>query len=147
MEETTTIHAFRLKPGQDLKIVLQDFVNAQHIEAGWIITCVGSLTQSNLRFANQQAGQKGNGFFEIICLSGTLSMHGCHLHMAIADSNGSLIGGHLLDGCIVYTTAEIVIGASKDLVFTRENDLSTEWNELQIRRKNSDESSEQASKI
>ena len=129
------LHVFRLKPGQDLKIAVQEFVNTHHIEAGWIITCVGSLTQYNLRFANQQAGHTGKGFFEIICLSGTVSTNGCHLHMAISDSNGSLIGGHLLDGCTIYTTAEIVMGTSQDIIFTRENDGSTEWNELQIRNK------------
>jgi len=51
-------HAFRLKPGQDLKKEIEAFVQANHIEAGWIMTGVGSLTQAHLRFANQPAGTK-----------------------------------------------------------------------------------------
>lgn len=50
------MHTFRLKPGQDLKKEIEAFVQSNHIKAGWIITCVGSLTQVNLRFANQTAG-------------------------------------------------------------------------------------------
>jgi len=34
----------------------------------------------------------------------------------------------------VYTTAEIVIGESSNLLFTREKDGSTPWEELQIQK-------------
>src|SRR5258706_6287807 len=81
MENTAQkIHALRLKPGQDLKKELTEFVKRENIEAGWIITCVGSLTQTNLRFANQPEGIKSNGHFEIVSLVGTLSVNGSHLH-------------------------------------------------------------------
>ncbi len=129
------IHALRLKPGQDLKQSIQDFVQTHHIQAGWVITCVGSLTQYNIRFANADSGVVGKGHFEIINLSGTLSVNGSHLHIGIADSTGKSIGGHLLDGCKVYTTAELIIGESKQLVFTRAEDGSTPWKELQIKQK------------
>jgi predicted DNA-binding protein with PD1-like motif len=135
MQEKTTIHAFRLKPGQDLKSALQQFVNYLNIPAGWVISCVGSLTEYNLRFANRRKGHAEKGFFEIISLCGTLSIHGCHLHMAIGDGNGRVIGGHLLEGCTIYTTAEIIIEESQYLIFTREKDGSTEWNELQIKNR------------
>ncbi len=135
MEEKVNIHAIRLKPGQDLKMALQEFVNCNNIQAGWIISCAGSLTHYNLRFANQRSGNAGNGFFEIISLSGTLSTQGCHLHIAFSDNNGVLTGGHLLDGCTIYTTAEIIIGESHDLIFARENDGTTGCPELQIRKK------------
>ena len=133
MEEKSIIHVLRLKPGQDLKLQLQEFVNHKNIQAGWIISCVGSLTGYHLRFANQENGSYKKGFFEIISLSGTLSLHGSHLHVAVSDSNGAVTGGHLLDECMVYTTAEIIIGESHHLIFSRENDGTTEWRELQIR--------------
>ena len=127
-----TIHAIRLKPGQDLKISLDQFVRDRSIRAGWIVACVGSLTQYNLRFANQQAGQIRKDFFEIIGLSGTLGVGGGHFHIAVSSSDGTVTGGHLLEGCIVYTTAEIVIEETTDLVFTREMDDTTGWKEIQI---------------
>lgn len=131
----TAIHVIRLKPGQDLLKEIDHFVRTNKVEAGWIVTCVGSLTQTNLRFANQPNGTIANGHFEIVSLTGTISIHGSHLHLSASDSMGRTSGGHLLDQNLVYTTAEIVIGESKDLVFSREKDGSTEWKELQIRKK------------
>jgi predicted DNA-binding protein with PD1-like motif len=128
-------HAFRLKPGQDLLNGINEFVRSRNIEAGYILTCAGSLTQFNLRFANQPEGSAGNGHFEIVNLSGTVSINGSHMHMSISDSTGKTIGGHLLKDNIIFTTAEIVIGENKNLVFTREKDGSTPWEELQIRIK------------
>lgn len=129
------IHAFRLKPGQDLKKEIDAFVQKEKIEAGWIMTCVGSLTQWNIRFANQPKGAKDTAHFEIVSLVGTVSINGSHLHLSISDSTGKTIGGHLLDENIVYTTAEIVIGEGKQLIFTREKDGSTPWEELQVEKK------------
>jgi predicted DNA-binding protein with PD1-like motif len=128
------MYAFRLKPGQDLKQSIDSFVKNKKIEAGWINTCVGSLTQYNIRFANQEKGYSDKGHFEIVSLVGTLSVHGSHIHVSISDSTGKTIGGHLLDGCKIYTTAEIVIGESKDFVFAREKDGSTPWEELQVKK-------------
>ncbi len=133
--EDLKIHAFRLKPGQDLKTAIEIYAETEKIEAGWIITCVGSLTQTHLRFANQPVGSKANGHFEIVSLVGTVSTNGCHLHLSVSDSLGRTTGGHLLPENLVYTTAEIVIGESKQLVFTREKDGTTEWEELQVKKK------------
>lgn len=49
-------HACRLKPGQDLKQSIDSIVKKEGIEAGWIATCVGSLTDYQIRFANQEKG-------------------------------------------------------------------------------------------
>lgn len=127
--------AFRLKPGEDLKTGIDKVVKENNIQAGWIKTCVGSLTDYNIRFANQENGSTGTGHFEIVSLVGTLSVNGSHIHISISDSTGKTIGGHLLEGCKVYTTAEILLGESKDLIFTREKDGSTPWEELQIKKK------------
>ena len=134
-QDNIKTHAFRLKPGQDLKKEIEAYVQKEHIEAGWMMTCVGSLTQTNIRFANQPAGVKANGHFEIVSLVGTLSTNGCHLHLSVSDRLGVTTGGHLLEENIVYTTAEIVIGESKRHVFARENDGLTPWKELQVREK------------
>lgn len=127
------IYAVRLKPGQDLKKEIQRLVMDKNIKAGWINTCVGSLKNYNIRFANQPATNAGSGHFEIVSLTGTVSINGSHLHLSISDSTGKTIGGHLADGNIIYTTAEIVLSASDDLEFTREKDGTTEWEELQIK--------------
>ncbi len=127
-----TTYAFRLKPGQDLKQELEKIVAEKQIKAGWISTCVGSLTNYNIRFANQPQGSSGSGHFEMVSLVGTLSVSGSHIHISISDSTGKTIGGHLMDGCKIYTTAEIVIQASDAFEFKREKDGSTPWEELKV---------------
>ncbi len=127
-------HAFRLKPGQDLRKSIEDYVKENNIQAGWVVTCVGSLTNYNIRFANEKDGSTGTGHFEIVSLTGTVSTNGSHIHISVSDSSGRTIGGHLLQGNIVYTTAEIVLQSSSSLIFKREKDGSTPWEELQVKR-------------
>jgi uncharacterized protein len=132
--QNISVHTFRLKPGQDLRKEIEAHVKENNITAGWITTCVGSLTNYNIRFANQQNGNTGSGHFEIVSLTGTVSTNGSHMHISISDSTGNTIGGHLLQGNIVYTTAEIVIQSSPNLIFKREKDGSTPWEELQVEK-------------
>jgi predicted DNA-binding protein with PD1-like motif len=129
------VYVFRLKPGEDLRKSIEAIIKEKNIVAGWINTCVGSLTDYTIRFANQQEGTHGSGHFEIVSLTGTVSVNGSHLHISISDSTGKTIGGHLLEGCKIYTTAEIVIGTTRAYVFTRVKDGTTEWEELQVKEK------------
>lgn len=124
--------ALRLSPQQDLKAELEDYMQQQNLEAACILTCVGSLTQATLRHANQLSATVYSGHFEIVSLAGLMSKHGAHYHMAIADSRGQTIGGHLMKGCLIYTTAEIVIGVLPQLSFRREPDEATGFRELFI---------------
>jgi len=63
---------------------------------------------------------------------GTLSQHGCHLHIAISDRQGRVSGGHLMDGSHIYTTAEVLLGIIPDMIFKRAHDASTGYRELEI---------------
>ena len=126
------IYALRLHPGDDLKIKLADFVKEKKIQAGYIITCVGSLNKATLRLANKNETQTWKEHFEITSLTGTLSPDGNHLHISLANKEGATIGGHLMDGSIIFTTAEIIIGEAPDLSFKREFDSVTTLKELKI---------------
>ena len=44
--------------------------------------------------------------FEIVSLAGTVSRHGAHLHMSLADYQGNVVGGHVMEGCEVFTTGD-----------------------------------------
>jgi uncharacterized protein len=134
-KETYRFHPLRLRPGADLKGEIEAYVKREQIEAGWISTCVGSLTVLQVRYANLPAADTLQVHLEIVSLTGTVSVNGSHLHISVSDSTGKTIGGHLMDGSKVYTTAEIVIGESLRHRFTREEDGSTPWKELQIRKK------------
>ena len=125
-------YALRLRPGDDLRQQLTAFVQQHHIRAGAMVTAVGSLTVAHLRLANQEKGTEYRGHFEIVSLVGTLSTNGSHLHLAVADSTGRTLGGHLLDGCRVYTTVEIVLSELPELEFRRETDAAFGYQELTV---------------
>ncbi|MBD2003170.1 MULTISPECIES: PPC domain-containing DNA-binding protein [Cyanophyceae] len=126
------IFAVRLKPNQDLRKSLKEFTVQQEIKAGFILTAIGSLKLATIRFANQNDSTVLNDKFEILSLNGTLATTGIHLHIAISDKQGKTIGGHLDNGCIIYTTAEIVIGESENFTFLRTLDEQTGYQELEI---------------
>ena len=58
-----------------------------------------------------------------------------HLHLAVADQQGRTIGGHLAEGCTVRTTAEVVVAADDRLLFAREHDPATGYDELVVRER------------
>ena len=114
------IHTFRLKPQQDLFDSIEVFVKQNNIEAGCILSSVGSLTHATLRLANREYYNEYEGHFEIVSMTGTVSIHGSHIHVAISDGDGVTIGGHLVSGCKIYPTAEIVLLEMDDVVYKRE---------------------------
>ncbi|MGD1715058.1 PPC domain-containing DNA-binding protein [Dapis sp. BLCC M172] len=126
------IYPFRLKPNLDLKQSLKDWAIDNQIECGFILTAIGSLKQAAIRFANQEKSNILYDKFEIISLNGTVACSGVHLHILISNGEGKTIGGHLDYGCIIYTTAEIVIGTTKAWRFARNLDPETSYNELEI---------------
>ena len=124
--------AIRLLPGQDLKVELLAFSKRQGLQAACILTCVGSLTKTALRMAGRDFIRTWEEKMEILSLSGTLSAEGVHLHLGIANGEGQAFGGHLVEGCLVYTTAEIVLGELEDVKFLRVVDPATGYKELEI---------------
>ena len=122
----------RLTPGQDLRRALEAWMGEQEEQGGCVISAVGSLSVAQLRLAGAVEASAINGELEILSLSGTLSPDGAHLHIAIADGSGAVIGGHLCAGSLVRTTAELVIGLLPEWRFSRELDPATGYPELRI---------------
>ena len=98
------------------------------------MTCVGSLQKVNIRLAEATDYLIKEEHYEITSLVGCLSCNDrLHIHITIADKNGNCFGGHLSsEGNIVFTTAEIVLGELPQLVFTKEKDETSGWDELKI---------------
>jgi hypothetical protein len=130
-----TVRAFRLGPGADLKKELSRIVRENDLRASVVLTCVGSLTRTVIRLADQPGPTTFDGKREIVSLVGTLGLAGEHLHIAVSDSTGRTIGGHLMEGSLVYTTAEIAVGELTELAFAREADPKTTYQELAIRKR------------
>ena len=125
-------YTFRLSPGQDLFDSIQAFVMKKDVQAGCILSGVGSLRHATLRLADREYNSEYEGPFEIVSITGTVSVHGSHLHIAISDGDGRTIGGHFESGCKIYTTAEIVIAAFNDVVYKREFAEDSGYEELTV---------------
>jgi len=117
--------ALRLHPNQDLKQKLIRFTQENKIKAGAILTCVGSLKKAVIRTANKEESMDIEQNFEIVSLTGTLCQNDVHIHISLSDEEGHVIGGHLKEGCIIRTTAEIVIISFEEFSFRREFDTET----------------------
>jgi hypothetical protein len=55
--------------------------------------------------------------------------------MSISDGDGKMIGGHLVPGCKIYTTAEMVLAFFEDVVYRREYAEDSGYEELKVKPK------------
>jgi uncharacterized protein len=128
------VRALRLSPGADLRAALRDALHEAAHEAGYVLQGIGSLSVANIRMAGKSDATTLNGDFEILTLAGTLSPDGVHLHISVADAAGKVSGGHVSPGCIVRTTAEVLVGFLPGQRFSRVRDAATGYPELVITR-------------
>lgn len=122
------LEALRLHPGDDLRGALE-----QGSHTGFVVAGLGSLAQAQLRFAGEPGPVALAGPLEILTLSGSLTPAGAHLHASVADATGRVWGGHVCAGCIVRTTAELLIAPLPPGTITRAFDAATGFAELVVR--------------
>jgi predicted DNA-binding protein with PD1-like motif len=129
----------RLTPGQDLRAALEAAVQSQNCRAAFVLSGIGSLSTVGIRLAGADQPTRLTGSMEILTLSGTVAVGGdktaSHLHMAIATATGQVLGGHVAPGCIVHTTAEVLLALLPDWQFSREPDANTGYDELVVRER------------
>ena len=134
-QQSPRLHVLRLTPGEDLRVALQSYVDVKKIKAASIVSAAGSLTKTSIRYANQEDSASLAGHFEIVSLSGIVSTGHTHLHIAISDGQGKTIGGHVSDGNLIYTTAEIVMVEYPDLSFVRTPCPLSGYQELTVKKR------------
>lgn len=125
----------RLQPGEDLRRALEAAVANQGCEAGFVVSGIGSLGQARLRLAGAAQVLKLDGALEVLTLAGSVAVNGSHLHASLADNRGRVLGGHLGYGCLVRTTAEVLLVLLPQWHFSREPDAATGHDELTLRRR------------
>jgi predicted DNA-binding protein with PD1-like motif len=141
----------RLLPGDDLKESILKFIFDSKVGAASIVTCVGSVSSLRIRLAgynskiidsDKDVFEDRTNKYEITSLVGTLEYRSNtndsygHLHIAVSDHLGHTFGGHLLNGTIVHTTAEITVLNSMDVVFDRILCASSGYRELVVLKQN-----------
>ena len=139
----SVVATIRLMPGDDLKAELLKFTKEQCITSGSVVTAVGSIESVKIRLASASSGSDPEyieriGKYEIVSLVGTMeynekedTAYG-HFHISIADVNGGVIGGHLMDGCKVFTTVEVVIMQVPNVQNKRVLDAKSGYKELKV---------------
>ncbi|HEY9790588.1 MAG TPA: PPC domain-containing DNA-binding protein [Candidatus Obscuribacterales bacterium] len=123
-------HVKRLVAGDDLKGSLAALMSECGFQSAVVLSVVGSLMVAHLRAAGGKNVLEIEGPLEIVGATGTLAPAAMHVHLAIADQKGDVFGGHLLDGCIVSSTVEVVLTEVAGWRFGRELDTKTGYNEL-----------------
>ncbi|AFQ50171.1 PPC domain-containing DNA-binding protein [Burkholderia cepacia] len=126
-------HPLRLSPGDDLRASIEHALHRLGAHAAFVIQGIGSLSVAQLRFAGVDAPTELRADLEILTLAGSVSPDGAHLHMSVSDAQGRVSGGHVASGCVVRTTAEILLVTLPAHRFSREPDAVTGFNELMIR--------------
>lgn len=138
----------RLKPDCDLAKSLNEIFEKEGIRAGVIISGVGLLARARLRNCRSfpkayPITDSDRSFltfqrpFEILALSGNVgevegkpSVH-AHVTLSFVENEQiSVIGGHLVEGCVVFGFAEVVIVELADVDMTKEFDDETETLQL-----------------
>ena len=125
-------HAFRLHRGDDLRRSLEAYVRERHIRAAVVLSAVGCVSRAVLRDASGVTVRTLEEHLEIVSLMGTLSEERVHLHISLSREDLSTVGGHLTEGCIVNTTAEVVLLELPGTAFGAAYDPGTGYDELVI---------------
>lgn len=120
----------RLSPGDDLRRALEQAGST----GAFVVSGMGSLRDVRLRFAGAAEATVLAGDFEIVSVAGAITPDGAHLHMAVADSAGRVLGGHVVYGNVVRTTAEILLAPTPGWQLARQFDAGTGYPELVVRR-------------
>jgi len=120
----------RLRPGEDLRAALQQWARLHG--PGFVVAGIGSLVDAWLRLADQAQAGRIEGPLELLTLSGSLAADGVHLHASVADAQGRVRGGHVAAGCVVRTTAELLLAPLPDWRLTRVPDADTGYTELVV---------------
>jgi hypothetical protein len=123
----------RLAPGQDVRKALEAAVASRGCRAAFVVAGIGSLSEVRVRFAGREHPRHRVADLEILTLTGTVDAHGSHLHASLSGPDGEVFGGHLAYGCMVRTTAEVLLALLDEWAFSREPDAATGYDELVIR--------------
>lgn len=120
----------RLQNGDDLLIEIKKIAKEEKIQAAVILSAVGCVSKLRVRDASGINIKELDEGCEIISLNGTVSEERVHLHISFSKEDLSVIGGHLVEGCIINTTCELVIQELKQWKFESVNDNQTGYKEI-----------------
>lgn len=117
----------RLLEDEDLLAAIASTSDENGVNAGFFFL-IGTLKKAVLGFfkKGEYLPIEKTGPLEIVSCIGNISMREdelvVHGHLAVSDDKGHVFGGHLLRGCKVDVTAELVVVQAEDGSLKREFD-------------------------
>jgi predicted DNA-binding protein with PD1-like motif len=121
----------RLFEDEDLLETITNVAEKNHITAGFFIL-IGTLKKTNLGFYRQGKYEliKINSPVEIVSCMGNVSVKEnkpfAHAHIAVSNEKGDVMGGHVMQGCTIAATGELVLIEAADAKLLRKLDEKTQ---------------------
>lgn len=109
----------RFDPGEGILENINKIIKEKNIKTGIVISGIGSL--SACRIHGMNAGIPPNllkrhkdyyeikGTIELSSIQGVIADQKPHLHITVSKGGREVLTGHMEEGCIVFSLAEIVI--------------------------------------
>lgn len=119
----------RLRQGEDLLESIKTIAKEERLLGAVVLSAVGCLSRARLRDASGVNIRELERRMEIVSLTGTVSQTRCHLHISLSGEDLQTIGGHLVTGCMVNTTCELVL-METGYVYGAEDDPETGYREI-----------------
>jgi len=128
----------RMDPGEDVLESIEAVAKEYGIKSGQI-SLIGAVSKAKLGYYHRESAEYKhfmvNEDVEVVSCMGDISSHEgnivVHAHMIVADESGKCYGGHLMIGCEVSVTIELVV-IETEINLTRKYDDLTGLNLLNI---------------
>ncbi len=129
----------RMEPGEDVLKTIEAVSSEHGVRAGQL-TLIGAVSMASLGFFDRESMEYKtftvDKDLEVVSCMGNIASTReggliVHAHMVVADQNGRCYGGHLMPGCEVSVTMELII-TELDEDVRRARDEATSLNLLDI---------------
>jgi predicted DNA-binding protein with PD1-like motif len=128
----------RMYPGEDVLESIEAVAREHSVRSGQL-SLIGAVSKAKLGYFHTEAVEYRdfmvNEDVEVVSCIGDISTHNgnlvVHAHMVVADEAGKCWGGHLMAGCEVSVTIELVI-IETEIELIRKRDDVTGLNLLHI---------------
>jgi len=120
----------RLLEGEDLLDAVNLVAKNSRVKAGFFFL-IGTLKKTNVGFYREGKYEtiRVKGPLEIVSCVGNVSLKDnkpfAHAHVAVSNEKGEVLGGHVMPGCIIAASGELVMVEATDVRLVRKMDDKT----------------------
>jgi predicted DNA-binding protein with PD1-like motif len=129
-----------MEPGDDILKTIQQVALEYNVKSGQV-TLIGAVSGAKLGYFDRESGEYKDFLIErdleVVSGMGNISRLDddsivAHAHLVVSDEEGRCWGGHLMEGCEVSVTIELVI-IETDVDLRRAKDEKTGLNLLDVK--------------